>query len=51
MFSVAAQSAETFLIDGGSTCHVLGCSSDAATAALFNMRSVNITIVVGGHAG
>ena len=43
-----ASSVDTFLIDGGSTCHVLGFESSAINASLHNIRTVNITIVVGG---
>ena len=48
MLAVGASSVDTFLIDGGSTCHVLGFESSAINASLHNIRTVNITIVVGG---
>ena len=41
MLSVGSRSMGTFMIDGGSTCHVLGFMD--AAASLFNMRRVDIT--------
>ena len=48
MLSVGSHSVDTFMIDGGSTCHVLGFEGAAIDASLHNKRSVDITIVVGG---
>ena len=48
MLSVGTHLVDTFMIDGGSTCHVLGFVSEAIRASLHNERSVAITIVVGG---
>ena len=48
MLSAGSHSVDTFMIDGGSTCHVLGFRSVASDASLRNRRMVDITIVVGG---
>ena len=48
MLSRGSHSIDSFMIDGGSTCHVLGFEGEAINASLYNKRFVDITIVVGG---
>ena len=42
MLSVGTHSVDAFMIDGGSTCHVLGFVSEAIRASLHNERSVDL---------
>ena len=39
----------TFMIDGGSTCHVLGFLDADIEASLHNIRPVSLAVVVGGN--
>ena len=48
MLSVGVHPMDAFMIDGGSTCHILGFKDVTIDSSLFNKRPADITIVVGG---